>query len=52
MRGQSDAWGQKQMGVLTQVVRAGVLGILSRMADGSIDTMNDQQFFQIPKYDW
>jgi hypothetical protein len=52
VRGQSDAWGQKQMGVLTQVVRAGVLGILSRMADGSIDALDDAQFFQIPKYDW
>ena len=52
VRGQSDTWGQKQMGVLTQVVRSGVMGILSHMADGSIDALDDARFFEIPKYDW
>lgn len=52
VRGQSNAWGQKQMGELAKIVETGVLGIISRMDDGSIDTLNDADFFQIPKYDW
>jgi zinc carboxypeptidase/PA domain-containing protein len=50
IRGQSDAWGQKQMGQLTQIVEAGVLGIAERMADGSIDTLDGDLFYELPKY--
>jgi hypothetical protein len=50
VRGQSDDWGQKQLGQLTQVVLAGVLGIAERMADGSVDTLDGDDFFDLPKY--
>jgi len=52
VRGQSDDWGQKQMGLLARVVEAGVLGIAKHMADGSIDTLDDGEFFKIPDYGW
>jgi hypothetical protein len=50
VRGQSDDWGQKQMGQLTQVVLAGVFGIAERMADGSVDTLDGDDFYDLPKY--
>jgi hypothetical protein len=50
VRGQSDDWGQKQLGQLVQVVLAGVFGIAERMADGSIDTLNGDDFYNLPKY--
>jgi hypothetical protein len=50
VRGQSDDWGQKQMGQLTQIVEAGVFGIAERMADGSVDSLDDDDFFDLPKY--
>ena len=50
VRGQSHAWGQKQLGMLTQVVLAGVFGIAERMADGSIDELNGDDFYNLPKY--
>jgi Zinc carboxypeptidase/PA domain len=50
VRGQSDDWGQKQMGQLTQIVEAGVFGIAERMADGSIDTLDGDAFYDLPKY--
>jgi hypothetical protein len=52
VRGQSHAWGQKQMGALTAIVEAGVRGIAKRMADGSIDTLEGDDFFKIPDYGW
>ncbi|AEG44423.1 M14 family zinc carboxypeptidase [Isoptericola variabilis] len=50
IRGQSHAWGQKQMGMLTAVVEAGITGIASRMADGSVDELDGDAFFDLPKY--
>lgn len=50
VRGQQDAWGQKQMGMLTQVVLTGLWGIAERMADGSIDELNGDDFYNLPKY--
>jgi hypothetical protein len=50
VRGQSDDWGQKQLGQLVQVVLAGVFGIAERMADGSVDTLNGDDFYDLPKY--
>jgi hypothetical protein len=45
VRGQSDDWGQKQLVQLVQVVLAGVLGMAERMADGSVDTLNGDDFY-------
>jgi hypothetical protein len=50
VRGQQHAWGQKQMGLLSQVVLAGLWGIAERMADGSIDELNGDDFYNLPKY--
>lgn len=50
VRGQSDDWGQKKKGMLTQIVLAGVMGIAEGMADGSIDDLNGDEFYDLPKY--
>ena len=50
VRGQQHAWGQKQMGMLIQVVLTGLWGIAERMADGSIDELNGDEFYNLPKY--
>ncbi|WP_199180137.1 M14 family zinc carboxypeptidase [Verrucosispora sp. ts21] len=50
VRGQSHAWGQKQNGMLTQVVQAGLFGIADRMADRSVDNLNGNHFYDLPKY--
>jgi hypothetical protein len=50
VRGQSDDWGQKQLGQLVQVVLAGVFGIAERMADGTVDTLDGDDFYNLPKY--
>ena len=50
VRGQSDDWGQKQMGQLSQIVLAGVSGIAERLADGSIDALDGDDFYDLPKY--
>jgi hypothetical protein len=46
----SPTTGQKQLGQLVQVVLAGVFGIAERMADESIDTLNGDDFYDLPKY--
>lgn len=50
IRGQSHAWGQKQKGMLTAVVEAGLTGIATSMADGSVDALDGDDFFDLPKY--
>ena len=50
VRGQSDDWGQQQMGQLNRIVEAGVFGIAERMADGSVDRLDGDDFFDLPKY--
>jgi hypothetical protein len=46
----TDDWGQKQLGQLVQVVLAGVFGIAERMPDGSVDTLDGDDFYNLPKY--
>ena len=50
VRGQSDDWGQKQKGQLIKAVQAGVTGLASRLADGSVDNLNGDDFYDLPKY--
>ncbi|TBL41936.1 zinc carboxypeptidase [Verrucosispora sp. SN26_14.1] len=50
VRGQSHAWGQKQKGQLTKAVEAGIVGIAERMADRSVDSLNGDDFYELPKY--
>ncbi|GGI08649.1 hypothetical protein GCM10011354_30150 [Egicoccus halophilus] len=52
VRGQQQAWGQKQKGMLTAVVEAGLVGIVERMADGSIEQMDGDDFYELPTYGW
>jgi len=50
VRGQSDDWGQKQKGQLVKAVQAGVTGLAIRLADGSADSLNGDDFYDLPKY--
>ncbi|MEV6108754.1 M14 family zinc carboxypeptidase [Streptomyces sp. NPDC051940] len=50
VRGQQDDWGQKEKGLLVSAVEAGVEGIAQRMADDSVDTLNGDDFYGLPKY--
>ncbi|UTR12662.1 peptidase M14 [Evansella sp. LMS18] len=50
VRGQQQNWGQKQKGMLTRAVKNGLYGIAERMADGSVDEMNGDDFYDLPKY--
>jgi hypothetical protein len=50
VRGQSDDWGQQKMGQLNRIVEAGVFGIAERMADGSVESLDGDDFFDLPKY--
>ena len=46
----SPTTGVRQLVQLVQVVLAGVLGMAERMADGSVDTLNGDDFYDLPKY--
>lgn len=52
VRGQSHHYGTKMRGLLVQVVEHGLMGIIERMADGSVDDLDDQDFFTLPDYGW
>ena len=52
VRGQSDDWGQKKNGQLTAIVKAGVEGLAKRLADGSVDALDGDRFFDLPDYGW
>jgi Zinc carboxypeptidase len=52
VRGQSDDFGQKKNGQLTAIVEAGVAGLAQRLADGSVDTLDGDRFFDLPDYGW
>jgi hypothetical protein len=52
VRGQSDDWGQKKNGQLTAIVEAGVAGLAQRLADGSVDVLDGDRFFDLPDYGW
>jgi hypothetical protein len=52
VRGQSDDWGQKKNGQLTAIVKAGVEDLAKRLADGSVDALDADRFFDLPDYRW
>jgi hypothetical protein len=52
VRGQSDDFGQKKNGQLTAIVEAGVAGLAERLADGSVDLLDGDRFFDLPDYGW
>lgn len=50
VRGQSDDWGQKQLGQLAKAVQAGVTNLAAMLADDSVDSLNGDDFYDLPKY--
>jgi Zinc carboxypeptidase len=52
VRGQSDDFGQKKNGQLTAIVEAGVAGLAERLADGSVELLDGDRFFELPDYGW
>jgi len=52
VRGHSDDFGQKKNGQLTAIVEAGVAGLAERLADGSVDLLDGDRFFDLPDYGW
>lgn len=52
VRGQTQSFGQKMKGMLTQTVETGVMALLTAMADGSVDTLDGDDFFAYPDYGW
>ncbi|HEX5597953.1 MAG TPA: M14 family zinc carboxypeptidase [Micromonosporaceae bacterium] len=52
VRGQQHNYGQKQMGMLIESVRTGVESLLHALADGTADTLNGDDFYDLPDYGW
>ena len=52
VRGQSNTFGQKMKGMMTEAVETGVLSMLTAMADGSVETLDGDDFFDYPDYGW
>lgn len=52
VRGQSNTFGQKMKGMMTTAVETGVLSMLTVMADGSVETLDGDDFFDYLDYGW
>jgi len=52
VRGQSDDFGQKMKGMLIQSVRTGVEALIDGLATGSVDSLDGDDFFDLPDYGW
>lgn len=52
VRGQTQSFGQKQMGMLNKTVETGLLSLLKAMADGSVEDKDGDDFFDYPDYGW
>lgn len=52
VRGQSNTFGQKMKGMLSKSVETGITSVLLAMADGSVDTLDGDDFFDYPDYGW
>lgn len=52
VRGQQDDLGQKLHGMLVQSVRTGVESLIDAMATGEVDTLDGDDFFELPDYGW
>jgi hypothetical protein len=52
VRGQQDDLGQKQHGMLVQAVKTGVESLLGSMASGEVDSLDGDDFFELPDYGW
>lgn len=52
VRGQTQSYGHKQKGMLTKTVETGLVSMLESMADGSVDELDGDDFFDYPDYGW
>ncbi|NUL45222.1 zinc carboxypeptidase [Cellulosimicrobium funkei] len=52
VRGQTQSYGHKQKGMLTKTVETGLVSMLESMADGSVDELDGDDFFEYPDYGW
>ncbi|MEV0808198.1 M14 family zinc carboxypeptidase [Micromonospora sp. NPDC050200] len=52
VRGQQDDLGQKLHGMLVQSVRTGVESLILGLADGTVDRVDGDDFFDLPDYGW
>ncbi|MEU4780562.1 M14 family zinc carboxypeptidase [Micromonospora sp. NPDC023633] len=52
VRGQQDDLGQKQHGMLVQSVQTGIESLVSGLADGTVDRVDGDDFFDLPDYGW
>lgn len=52
VRGQSHDFGQKMKGMLSKSVETGIESLMGAMADGSVDTLDGDDFFDLPDYGW
>ncbi len=50
VRGQSNTFGQKMGGMMTTAVQTGVLSMLTAMADGTVQTLDGDDFYDYPHY--
>ncbi|KAE8766151.1 zinc carboxypeptidase [Georgenia thermotolerans] len=52
VRGQQDDLGQKLHGMLVRSVQTGVESLIDAMATGEVDTLDGDDFFELPDYGW
>jgi hypothetical protein len=52
VRGQQDDLGQKQKGMFVNSVRTGIESLMHGMATDSVDTLDGDDFFDLPDYGW
>ncbi|TYC23652.1 zinc carboxypeptidase [Micromonospora sp. MP36] len=52
VRGQQDDLGQKQHGMLVKSVQTGVESLIGGLADGTVDRVDGDDFFDLPDYGW
>ncbi|SDY68950.1 Zinc carboxypeptidase [Micromonospora pattaloongensis] len=52
VRGQQDDLGQKQHGMMVNSVRTGIESLMAGLATGSVDTLDGNDFFDLPDYGW
>ncbi|MFI6231204.1 M14 family zinc carboxypeptidase [Micromonospora echinospora] len=52
VRGQQDDLGQKQQGMFVQSVQTGIQSLIDGLADGTVDEVEGDDFFDLPDYGW
>jgi hypothetical protein len=52
VRGQQDDLGQNHKGMFVDSVRTGIESLMNGLATGSVDTLDGDDFFDLPDYGW